>query len=178
MRLDRHPLAVAAILALAVAGCRKKDAGSEGTSVTTAAPVPTVTTKAATEMDAAELPPSTAQEAPAPPAPQAEPHGPPPSADHFWMPGHWQWGGKGYVWAAGHWGVRTAPREPPGVRMENPGLPPSRSHFWVSGHWYWTGTDWSWRSGHWEYTRGSHFWVPGHWSHGHGRWHWEEGRWQ
>src|SRR5262249_12454420 len=41
---------------------------------------------------------------PAPPAlPEVAPPGKPPTADSFFVPGHWTWEGTRYVWRAGYW---------------------------------------------------------------------------
>jgi hypothetical protein len=190
MDLSRASLLAAAILlgTLVTGGCRKKDAaqaggapGIEDTAATAiAAPAPPsteVAVKASGDVSAGDPGPAL-PEAPAPPTPKVEAQGAPPSADHFWISGHWQWSGRSYVWVPGRWGVRVAPHEPPAVRIESPGLPPSRSHFWVAGHWYWTGGEWGWRGGHWEFSHGPRTWVPGRWDRRHGRWHWVEGRWR
>jgi hypothetical protein len=54
---------------------------------------------------------------PYPPAPRAEIVGVAPSSNHFWVAGHWYWGGGGYAWRSGYWEVRR------------PG------HAWVNGYW-------------------------------------------
>jgi hypothetical protein len=54
-----------------------------------------------------------------------------PSAEHFWVRGHWQWNGGEYVWVPGHWEVRR-PRE-----------------VWVPGHWRAMSGGWVWEEGHW-----------------------------
>jgi WXXGXW repeat (2 copies) len=68
----------------------------------------------------------------APPPPQQEVMGTPPSPDQKWMPGHWRWNGARYFWEGGHW---SAPPQPNMVfapaRWEN------RQNHWVyvDGRW-------------------------------------------
>jgi hypothetical protein len=69
----------------------------------------------------------------APPAPQEEVIGAPPSAEHVWVAGYWAYQGTKYVWVPGHWELR--PR--PGV-------------IWVQGHWRDTRHGWVWTPGHWK----------------------------
>ena len=45
-------------------------------------------------------------ELPPPPKDILETPGNPPSEEHKWIPGHWQWNGKEYVWIPGHWAVK------------------------------------------------------------------------
>ena len=59
--------------------------------------------------------------------------GPPPSAGHIWMAGHWNSEGGQWKWVAGHWD-----------------LPPSRSAIWVPGHWIQASSGWSWVNGAWN----------------------------
>src|SRR5579872_1785641 len=39
----------------------------------------------------------------APPVARVETPPPPPSPEHYWVPGHWQWEQNEHVWVAGHW---------------------------------------------------------------------------
>jgi hypothetical protein len=59
--------------------------------------------------------------------------GPPPSAAHVWMSGHWNFEGGQWKWAAGHWD-----------------LPPNRSAVWVPGHWIQGSSGWVWVNGAWN----------------------------
>src|SRR5262249_56325821 len=57
----------------------------------------------------------------APPAlPEVAPPGKPPTADSFFVPGHWTWEGTRYVWRAGYWA------------HVQPG------YVWVPAHYRWT----------------------------------------
>lgn len=67
----------------------------------------------------------------APPPERAEAETRAPSAQHFWIRGHWQWDGRAYVWTPGRWEVR-------------------RTHeVWVAGHWRATSGGYVWVPGHW-----------------------------
>ena len=67
----------------------------------------------------------------APPADRAEVMTAAPSAEHFWVRGHWQWNGHEYVWAGGRWEVRR------GGAVYQP------------GHWRDSGRGWVWVEGRW-----------------------------
>ena len=54
-----------------------------------------------------------------------------PSAQHFWVRGHWLWNGDRYVWAPGHYEVRRT-RE-----------------VWSPGHWRQVSGGWVWVRGRW-----------------------------
>ena len=54
-----------------------------------------------------------------------------PSAEHFWVRGHWQWTGERYAWVTGYWETRR-PRE-----------------VWVGGHWRAVSGGWEWEEGRW-----------------------------
>jgi len=58
---------------------------------------------------------------------------PPPSQEHYWVAGHWNWSGNAYVWVPGYYHAR--PR--PGVA-------------WVDGHWARHERGWYWVEGHWR----------------------------
>ena len=45
----------------------------------------------------------------APPPPQAEVQGNPPTPDQHWVPGYWHWAGNRYLWNAGRWAAPPAP---------------------------------------------------------------------
>jgi hypothetical protein len=68
----------------------------------------------------------------APPPPQVDVQTPMPFPGAVWIPGAWQWNGRGYYWAGGQW---SSPR--PGWSWE--------SHRWVRH-----GRHWSFRPGHWR----------------------------
>jgi hypothetical protein len=54
-----------------------------------------------------------------------------PSAEHFWVRGHWEWNGAEWVWRPGHWETR-------------------RHHMvWKPGYWRDTGRGWVWVEGRW-----------------------------
>ena len=67
----------------------------------------------------------------APPAERPETVTAAPSAQHFWVRGHWHWDGNRYNWIAGHWETRRA-RE-----------------VWVPGHFRAVAGGWVWEEGRW-----------------------------
>jgi hypothetical protein len=71
----------------------------------------------------------------APPPPRIEAVPPPPVAPQplYWVPGRWQWDGRGWIWIPGHYVAR----------------PPHRAH-WVPGHWVARPGGWFWVEGHWR----------------------------
>ncbi len=69
---------------------------------------------------------------PPPPARIEEPSVAPAPAD-VWVPGHWDWNGRQYVWAEGQW-----------VERPNP------NSVWVPSHSEWNGYEWISVPGHWE----------------------------
>jgi len=69
----------------------------------------------------------------APPPPQVEVQGSPPSPKHMWLPGYWQWNGSRHVWQAGHWA------EPP-----EPGM------IWDAPKWENHGGKWAFVEGRWH----------------------------
>lgn len=70
---------------------------------------------------------------PQPPAPpETAPPGTPPSADTFFVPGHWQWNGAGYAWVAGYW-ARVQP-----------------GYVWVAPHYQWTPGGYLFIAGYWD----------------------------
>jgi hypothetical protein len=70
---------------------------------------------------------------PTPPAPpEVAPPGEPPSAESFYVPGVWVWGGERYAWRAGYWG-----RVQPG-------------YVWVAAHYVWTPTGYVFVPGYWD----------------------------
>jgi hypothetical protein len=71
----------------------------------------------------------------APPAPQFESFGAPPSPGWFWVGGNWNWTGGRYTWNRGHW---QAPRS--GYR-------------WVPQRWDRGSQGWRSSPGHWERSR-------------------------
>ncbi|APR79876.1 lipoprotein, putative [Minicystis rosea] len=67
----------------------------------------------------------------APPAERQEAVAAAPSAQHFWVRGHWHWDGARYDWIAGRWETR-------------------RTHeVWVPGHWRQVSGGWVWEEGRW-----------------------------
>ena len=54
-----------------------------------------------------------------------------PSAEHFWVRGHWQWNGGQWGWNPGHWENRRS------------------TAVYRSGHWRDTGRGWVWAEGGW-----------------------------
>jgi hypothetical protein len=66
-----------------------------------------------------------------PPAERVETVGAAPSAEHFWIRGHWQWDGREYAWVPGQWETRRA------------------THVYQAGHWRDTGRGWTWVEGRW-----------------------------
>jgi WXXGXW repeat (2 copies) len=69
---------------------------------------------------------------PAPPAVAAP--GAPPSADTFYVPGHWEWNGTLYLWRGGYW-ARVQP-----------------NYVWVSAHYRWTPGGYIYIAGYWDYS--------------------------
>lgn len=67
----------------------------------------------------------------APPAPQQEVYGPPPSPGYIWIGGFWNWNLGRHIWIGGHW---SAPR---------PG------HYWEPHRWERHGQGWRMNEGHW-----------------------------
>jgi hypothetical protein len=68
----------------------------------------------------------------APPVEVVEAPGPAPTARHFWIGGHWVWGGSRYVWERGRWETRR-----PGWE-------------WGRGHWDRIRGGWHWTEGRWH----------------------------
>jgi hypothetical protein len=71
---------------------------------------------------------------PAPPPIRREVIPPAPYPGGVWIPGHWRWNGRRYVWMGGYY--RHAPR-PAAV--------------WIPGHWAQRPGGWVWIHGHWRY---------------------------
>ncbi|MFN7140280.1 MAG: hypothetical protein ACK4UN_13170, partial [Limisphaerales bacterium] len=69
----------------------------------------------------------------APPAPQQEVVGVPPSGEHVWIPGHWSRSGDRWVWVSGRWEARPTPVS-----------------VYVPGHWESRGDGYVWREGYWK----------------------------
>jgi WXXGXW repeat (2 copies) len=67
----------------------------------------------------------------APPAERVEVVGVAPSAQHFWIKGHWQWTGSDWAWTPGRWELRRA------------------SAVWQGGHWVAQRGGWVWVEGRW-----------------------------
>ncbi len=68
----------------------------------------------------------------APPALRVEVMPPPPSAEHFWIAGHWRWENNRFAWVAGRW------------ELHRPGF------VWVPEHWLHAGAEWHFAGGHWQ----------------------------
>jgi hypothetical protein len=75
----------------------------------------------------------TASVAPPPPRVEVVPAPPAPAERVVWVPGHWSWDGRDYVWTAGHYVER------PSVRAE-----------YEPGHWVQTASGWTWVPGQWR----------------------------
>ncbi len=69
---------------------------------------------------------------PDPPAVAAP--GTPPSADTFYVPGHWEWNGADYAWRAGFW-ARVQP-----------------GYVWIPAHYRWTPGGYIYLAGYWDYS--------------------------
>ena len=69
---------------------------------------------------------------PDPPAVAAP--GTPPSADTFYVPGHWEWNGAEYVWRAGFW-AHVQP-----------------NYVWIPSHYRWTPAGYIYVAGYWDYS--------------------------
>jgi len=58
---------------------------------------------------------------------------PPVTAESLmWQPGHWDWNGSGYVWAAGQFVPATG-----------------HGNLWMPGWWQRTPSGWAWQPPHW-----------------------------
>ena len=67
----------------------------------------------------------------APPPPQVESPGPPPSTGAIWIAGRWAWQDGRFVWVRGNW-----EKEPAGA--------------WLPGRWKHTAEGWVWEGGRWK----------------------------
>jgi len=67
----------------------------------------------------------------APPAPRYEPM-PGPRAGQVWVPGHWQWNERAYVWRTGYWQAARP------------------DHAYAPGRWVQADGGWRWREGDWR----------------------------
>lgn len=54
-----------------------------------------------------------------------------PSAQHFWVKGHWQYNGERYAWVPGRWEARRV------------------NAVWAPGHWRRVSGGWVWVEGRW-----------------------------
>jgi YXWGXW repeat-containing protein len=70
---------------------------------------------------------------PPPPPPAIEAPTVAPAPGDAWIPGHWEWNGRQYVWAEGQWVG-----------------PPNTDSVWVPRHQEWNGHEWITVPGHWE----------------------------
>jgi len=82
------------------------------------------------------------------PAPRVEIIPAPPGAGYNWVPGHWAWRGRGWVWIVGHH-VRGVVAPMPAEVVEVVSVRPSPAHYWVRGHHVYEGGRWVWRPGVW-----------------------------
>jgi len=64
---------------------------------------------------------------------EAGPNSDPPSENHFWVPGNWQWHETRYAWQAGYWS-RCQP-----------------DWIWVPATYYWCPRGWVYVPGYWDY---------------------------
>ncbi len=69
-----------------------------------------------------------------PEPPKLAPPAAPPSADVFYVPGHWEWKEGSYRWYSGYW-ARVQP-----------------NYVWVPGHFRWTPGGYIYLAGYWDYT--------------------------
>ena len=67
-----------------------------------------------------------------PPPPRVEVMTAPPSAEHFWIAGHWGWERNRFEWTAGRW------------EAYRPGF------VWAPAHWVHAGAEWRFAGGHWQ----------------------------
>jgi len=72
-----------------------------------------------------------ARELPPPPPPYFEAFAPPPPG-MFWAPGHWYWGGNGYIWSRGYYRHR-----------------PYRGAYWNGGYYQHRHGNYVYVEGHW-----------------------------
>jgi len=101
----------------------------------------------------------------------------PPSDNHAWINGYWNWANDKWVWNKGQY-VLAVKERPPINNREFRSFPPSQDHSWIAGTWRGKEGNWSWaaghyvkkpflnaywKSGHWEYRRIGWVWIPGHW---------------
>jgi WXXGXW repeat (2 copies) len=57
----------------------------------------------------------------------------PPTREHHWVAGHWQWNGQAYLWVPGHYQAR-----------------PRAGVLWINGRWERHERGWYWIEGHWQ----------------------------
>lgn len=143
-----------------------------------------------------------------PPTNQADIKPPPPSPQHLWLPGYWNWQDGRHVWVRGHW-------EPPKDKV-----------VWVAPQWVFQGQLWTfypghwlpvsapppatdgppppsalvvkqpppphrievvparpspqqqWAPGHWDFQGGRFLWIAGHWMTPRPGWVWEGAHWR
>lgn len=68
-----------------------------------------------------------------PPRPRVEVRGARPETGWVWLPGHYRWDGRGYLWDGGRWD-----RIPRGMKR------------WVPGQWDHSRQGWYWVEGRWR----------------------------
>ena len=70
---------------------------------------------------------------PAPPPPQTENVPPSPAPNAVWIPGYWNYDGRGYAWAGGHWEI-----------------PPPMARAYMAAHWENRGNQYVYVPGYWQ----------------------------
>ena len=66
-----------------------------------------------------------------PPAERVEVQSAPPTREHVWVRGHWQYDRGDYIWVPGHWQTRR------------------HGYAWQEGRWERTRRGWVWHEGRW-----------------------------
>src|SRR2546423_359808 len=67
------------------------------------------------------------------PPPQAEAMPPAPAPNALWIPGYWNYDGRGYSWAGGHWEI-----------------PPPMARSYIAAHWENRGSQYVYVPGYWQ----------------------------
>jgi hypothetical protein len=82
------------------------------------------------------------------PAPRVEVIPVAPGPGYNWVPGHWAWRERGWVWIAGHH-IRGVVAAMPAEVVEVVPARPSPGHIWVKGHHVFERDRWVWHPGVW-----------------------------
>src|SRR3984957_14532086 len=82
------------------------------------------------------------------PAPRVEVIPVAPGAGYNWVPGHWAWRERGWVWISGRH-IRGIVLDRPVEVVEVVPVRPSPAHYWVKGHHVFERDHWVWRPGVW-----------------------------